>query len=227
MSKKVFGVAATFAIISISSIGFASWNVMQDPINSELNGGSIIADDFTKFTPSDYGFAFHDTLKTDSFELQGQTVDSVTSYTFTKTDLSFQFTVEKTNQKLIDLNYDDSLIYYLKIDYEFSSALNFFSDVLTVPETCLIYLSNTESNQMLVPATYSSEEGEHLVSINIPIKSVEVKSLYTLIQSDNSGDVIPFKTSFDFINNNKPITETQLNSLKEMTYKISMELVGK
>ena len=232
MNRKIATFIAAVSTLSIFSIGFSTWGVVGENISTQTSG-NITVDDVDTMSPGDLGIEYHTTLNPDFFGVQGIKDSSTTNYTFTSTKLSFQYTIDKNNDKFVNLEYDDSIFYYLSIGITYTSSLNLFSVVLNAPTKATIMLSNIESIKFDCDITTSSSGSTYSLNTNIPLKSQQTQSLNNIVFMDNYGlgrdkpSIIPFKIVFEFMDNGSTITETQLNQLKTISYSLTMKISGK
>lgn len=223
MNKKLISMLTVFATITLFSIGFATWGIIEGTAfkSTETEDKDVSGDDIHSII--DIGVSYDlDSYPVESF-IYYQDVTNNTNK-FSSTDIKFTFIANK--EVFETLEYDNSDIYYLQVElYYDSNEYDLFtsSTYITSPSSTTIYLYDMENVMM------SSSISSSKISINgvvryslttlIPVKSSTEKSLYDLVFMNNYSNEVPITICYQFTNpNDSSITSTVFEAFKNIQF---------
>lgn len=231
MNKNIFSILTIFSALSLFSIGFSSWQIIDqsDHKSASIEDFSPVLDDI--FSIDDIGITANTNIGKFTYYIDSSTNE----YHFSSTDLTFSVTADKS--KFEELEYDDTKKYYLELEiyYENSSGFDLFtiSDYINAPEETEITLSDIVTSPLKTAVTASKNGDKYSLTTKIPVKSSTESSLYNLVymynnvDKNNNGKVyaeleikLPFINPTDKLKNN-------FSSLKSMQLHTTLSVCKK
>ncbi len=112
MNKNIFLYLMIFSSLSLFSIGFSSWQIIDQ--NTEKSNSVVIDDVIADeiFDISDIGITASSEIGKFTYYIDSTNEDK--QYYFSSTNLTFNIVADKT--KMEELEYDDEKLYYLELE---------------------------------------------------------------------------------------------------------------
>ena len=230
MKKKIASVIALFSSLSVFCVGFASWNIGINHIESTINGKIIvepvkqlidvgISYNLTKYPVVNFKYSQKTNVETNEIINE-----------FSQTNLTFTITPLKTIFN--KLKYDDQSAYYLEFQcyyiYPKQDTIDLFTTTewIMAPSILKVQSLTLENVFFSVDANTTKaeyDENNYIYTLKsyIPIKSSQENSLYQIVSADiKATESVPITLTYEFQNPSTLLTTTDFEAFKtiELNY---------
>lgn len=229
MNKKIISCCFVLSATSLFSIGFSSWEIVEQNNKSSLTN-TFAPEAVNIFTISDVGISKSEKdIGKFIYYIDLSNGEDEKEYLFSSTNLTFTIVADKKTFKTLD--YDNDEKYYLELEifyekleiiyennnYDFDLFTN-NSVFITPPEETEIGLTDVVVEKLKTPIIASNEGNRYSLNTKIPIKSTTEYSLYNIVSVSSMSSVsidicFPFSYPTDLLKNNF----STLDSLKFYT----------
>lgn len=191
MNKKIISCCFILSATSLFSIGFSSWEIVEQNNKSSLTN-TFAPEAVNIFTISDVGISKSDKeIGKFVYYIDLSNGEDNKEYKFSSTNLTFTIVADKNTFK--ELDYDNDELYYLELEifYENNNGFNLFTetDYTTPPEETEIGLTDVVVEKLKTPIIVSQEGNKYSLNTKIPIKSTTEYSLYNIVSVSGKSSV--------------------------------------
>lgn len=230
MNKRIISFITIFSSITLFSIGFATWGIVEgnDFKEDNTNDEDIIVDNL--YDLDSIGVSYD--LNTYPVGTFTYIVDESNKPSLTSTEVLFTFIVDKNVIK--SLEFDNNGAYYFEIEmyyeYSISNSMDIItsSTLLTSPNEGEIYVTNAEAISMNIPLikekTTKGANYRYSVLAYIPVKSTSEHSLYDLLFLNNQEGQIPLTISYNFTNPTNSLLENRFEDFKNLKMNFALSV---